>query len=115
RDLKPQNVMLGQYGPILIDFGLGAFVDSGKDSLAKDGTVIGSVRCMSPEQANGEIKVTSAADGYGLGAVLLYAATGHYPYEGTQWQTIVGRVANKNHEPDPSPLPSSLHPLVSRM
>jgi len=115
RDLKPQNVMLGQYGPILIDFGLGAFLDSGKDSLAKDGTVIGSDRCMSPEQANGEIKVTSAADVYGLGAVLLYAATGHYPYEGTQWQTIVGRVANKNHAPDLSALPSSLLPLISGM
>ncbi len=29
RDVKPQNVMLGRYGPVLIDFGLGAFLDDG--------------------------------------------------------------------------------------
>ncbi|MGX1274893.1 serine/threonine-protein kinase [Streptomyces phaeoluteigriseus] len=105
RDLKPQNVMLGTYGPILIDFGLGAFLDTAKDTLSHGGMIIGTVRCMPPEQAQGRTKVKESDDVYGLGTVLLYAATGHYPYDGARWEAIVGQVANADQAPDPSGLP----------
>ncbi|WP_345961554.1 protein kinase [Streptomyces sp. BRB040] len=115
RDLKPQNVMLGVYGPILIDFGLGAFLDTTKDTLSHSGMIIGTVRCMPPEQALGRTKVKESADVYGLGTVLLYAATGHYPYEGARWEAIVGQVANPDHAPDLSGLPQALVPLIGSM
>ncbi|WP_406723469.1 serine/threonine-protein kinase [Streptomyces sp. GD-15H] len=115
RDLKPQNVMLGVYGPVLIDFGLGAFLDTAKDTLSHSGMIIGTVRCMPPEQALGRTKVKESADVYGLGTALLYAATGHYPYDGARWEAIVGQVANPDHTPDLSGLPEALVPLISAM
>ncbi|MGW0971579.1 serine/threonine-protein kinase [Streptomyces sp. NPDC002516] len=115
RDLKPQNVMLGEYGPILIDFGLGAFMDAGKDTLTQDGMIIGTVRCMPPEQALGRSRVNTPADVYGLGTVLLYASTGHYPYDGHGWPAIVAQVTDETQPPDLSGLPESLTPLITAM
>lgn len=115
RDLKPQNVMLGEYGPILIDFGLGAFMDAGKNTLTQEGMIVGTVRCMPPEQALGRSRVQAPADVYGLGTVLLYAATGRYPYEGNGWPAIVAKVTDESHPPDLSGLPGVLVPLVTGM
>ncbi|WP_163508970.1 serine/threonine-protein kinase [Fodinicola acaciae] len=116
RDIKPQNVIMGEYGPILIDFGLGAFLDAGKESIASSGMIIGTVRCMAPEQATGNSSdVTTAADVYGLGSVLLYAATGHYPYEGLRWEAIVAQVRDPTELPDLHGLPDPLLPIVSSM
>ncbi|WP_198042784.1 serine/threonine-protein kinase [Actinoalloteichus fjordicus] len=115
RDVKPQNVIMGDYGPTLIDFGLGAFLDAAKDTLSHSGMIIGTVRCMPPEQAMGRPQVTPAADVYGLGTVLLHAATGHYPYEGGRWEAIVGQVADPRQLPDLGGLPDALLPLVSSM
>jgi serine/threonine protein kinase len=115
RDLKPQNVMLGEYGPILIDFGLGAFMDAGKDTLTQEGMIVGTVRCMPPEQALGRSRVQSPADVYGLGTVLLYAATGRYPYDGDGWPAIVAQVTDETRPPDLSGLPGALVPLITAM
>ncbi|MFE1340636.1 serine/threonine-protein kinase [Streptomyces sp. NPDC058733] len=115
RDLKPQNVMLGEYGPILIDFGLGAFMDAGRDTLTHDGMIIGTVRCMPPEQALGRSRVKAPADVYGLGTVLLYAAAGHYPYDGHGWPAIVAQVTDEAQPPDLSGLPEALVPLITAM
>jgi serine/threonine protein kinase len=115
RDLKPQNVIMSAHGPMLIDFGLGAFVDGGRDSLSQSGMIIGTVRCMAPEQASGNSRVTPAADVYGLGAVLLFAATGHYPYDGDHWRAITMQVANPDQAPNLDDLPDALRPLISSM
>jgi serine/threonine protein kinase len=115
RDLKAQNVILGDFGPVIIDFGLGAFVGASKGSLTQAGVVIGTVRCMPPEQALGELDVTQAADVYGLGSVLLYAATGHYPYDGARWEAVAAQVVNPEIGPDLSGLPDELAPVVTAM
>lgn len=114
RDLKPQNVMLGGYGPVIIDFGLGTIL-SDAESLTKNGAIIGSAHYMSPEHAGGSIDLTTAADVYGLGAVLVFAATGHPPYQGAGWRIIVPNVAREDHPPDLSGLPASLAPLITGM
>ncbi|MFI0220410.1 serine/threonine-protein kinase [Streptomyces lydicus] len=115
RDLKAQNVILGDFGPVIIDFGLGAFLEASKGSLSQAGTVIGTVRCMPPEQALGEMDMTQAADVYGLGTVLLYAATGHYPYDGARWEAVAAQVVNPEVSPDLSELPEELAPIVRAM
>ncbi|WP_435866773.1 serine/threonine-protein kinase [Streptomyces viridosporus] len=115
RDLKAQNVILGDFGPVIIDFGLGAFLGGAKGSLTQAGMVIGTVRCMPPEQALGELDVTQAADVYGLGTVLLYAATGHYPYDGARWEAVAAQVVNPEVGPDLSGLPEELAPVVTSM
>jgi serine/threonine protein kinase len=99
RDLKPANVILGDSGPVIIDFGLAAFADA----------------ASSPEQAAGQTRVTTAADVYGLGVVLLYAATGHFPYLGESPQVVVARVASSEITPDMTGLPAELARLIEPM
>ncbi|MCX4834426.1 protein kinase [Streptomyces sp. NBC_01016] len=115
RDLKPKNVMIGAFGPVIIDFGLGSFLDVSKGSMSMAGTIIGTVGSMPPEQALGVTEVTPAADVYGLGVVLLYAASGHQPYSGEGWPAVLAQVANPELEPDLSGLPDELAPVVKPM
>jgi serine/threonine protein kinase len=115
RDLKPQNIILSADGPMIIDFGLAAFVDASQDSLSHSGMIVGTVRCMPPEQAGGNPHVTTAADVYALGTVLLYAAAGHYPYDGSRWEAIVAQISNPQLGPDLSGAPAGLVPLLESM
>ncbi|MFI6705470.1 serine/threonine-protein kinase [Nonomuraea sp. NPDC050478] len=115
RDLKPQNVIMGREGPMIIDFGLGAFMDTSMESLSHSGMIIGTVRCMPPEQASGNPRVTSAADVYALGTVLLYAATRHYPYDGAGWEAVAMQVTNPDLGPNLNGVPAGLKPLISSM
>ncbi|MFD1939311.1 serine/threonine-protein kinase [Nonomuraea mangrovi] len=115
RDLKPQNIIMGKEGPMIIDFGLSAFMDAAHESLSHSGMIIGTIRCMPPEQAGGNPKVTPAADVYALGTVLLYAATRHYPYDGTAWEAIAMQVTNPDIRPSLKDVPEALKPLISSM
>ncbi|WP_263165067.1 serine/threonine-protein kinase [Streptomyces sp. SCSIO ZS0520] len=115
RDLKASNVMLGDFGPVIIDFGLGVFLDASLGSMSQGLAFLGTVPCMPPEQAAGETRVTQAADVYGLGTVLLYAATGHYPYDGAGWAAIAVQVVSRDHGPDLGGAPEDLLPVISSM
>ncbi|MFF6874493.1 serine/threonine-protein kinase [Streptomyces sp. NPDC012474] len=114
RDLKPQNILLSSYGPKVIDFGLAVLAER-RSTLTATGVVVGSVLCMPPEQARGEHQLDHPADVYALGAVLLYTATGHYPYTGPSWQAVALKIEDPATPPDLSGLPSELVPLVSAM
>ncbi|MET9757587.1 serine/threonine-protein kinase [Streptomyces sp. NPDC006372] len=114
RDLKPQNILLSPYGPKVIDFGLAVLAER-RTTLTATGFVVGSVLCMPPEQARGEHRLDRPADVYALGAVLLFAATGHYPYEGPTWQAIALKIEDPAALPDLTDLPAELEPLVTDM
>ncbi|MFE5753927.1 protein kinase [Streptomyces massasporeus] len=114
RDLKPQNILLSPYGPKVIDFGLAVLAER-RTTLTATGFVVGSVLCMPPEQARGEHRLDRPADVYALGAVLLFAATGHYPYEGPTWQAIALKIEDPATPPDLTDLPPELAPLVRDM
>jgi Serine/threonine protein kinase len=114
RDLKPQNILLSPYGPKVIDFGLAVLAER-RTTLTATGFVVGSVLCMPPEQARGEQQLDRSADVYALGAVLLFAATGHYPYEGPTWQAVALKIEDPAVAPDLTDLPPELAPLVTDM
>jgi WD40 repeat protein len=90
RDVKPGNILLDAAGvPHLTDFGLAKLVE--KDStLTHTHAMLGTPAYMAPEQARGDSKeVTTAADVYGLGAVLYETLTGSPPFAGgTSLETI---------------------------
>jgi eukaryotic-like serine/threonine-protein kinase len=80
RDIKPQNVLIDEYGsPKLTDFGIARALDS-THSTSTD-SYLGTATYSSPEQLQGE-KVTPKSDVYSLGATLYHAAVGGPPFSG---------------------------------
>lgn len=114
RDLKPANILLGPNGPKIIDFGLAVFAESNA-SLTAPNTVVGTPAYMSPEQANGVKPLTGAVDVYALGAVLLFAATGHAPYQAATPMATFNLVGNPEKAPDLEGTPEELVPLLTVM
>ncbi|SEG95922.1 Serine/threonine protein kinase [Nonomuraea solani] len=108
RDFKPQNVLLGHDGPRVIDFGIARVL---QDGAAVASGLVGTPRYMAPEQIRGE-EFGSAADIFAWGATMVYAATGHSPFEAGTLPAILYRVLNE--PPDLGLLPGHLRPLVER-
>ena len=80
RDIKPENILLegGVERVTITDFGLARAVDD--DSVTQLGTIAGTPRFMSPEQARGE-SVDQQSDLFSLGSVLYTMCTGRPPYQ----------------------------------
>jgi serine/threonine-protein kinase len=83
RDVKPQNILVGDDGSIkLTDFGIASvYKDLDAERLTTTGMTLGTVQYYAPEQAQGEI-VSAAADVYALGIVMYEMLTGHTPFDG---------------------------------
>jgi serine/threonine protein kinase len=103
RDLKPQNIMIGLFGEVLVlDWGVAKILRDDNSAVASEadtvmlpapdqptpntindtsqGTVIGTRQYMSPEQARGEIdQLDERSDIYSLGAVFYFLLTDQAP------------------------------------
>jgi serine/threonine protein kinase len=103
RDLKPQNIMIGSFGEVLVlDWGVAKILRKDETASEADtlmlpahrsnhkpsdaientghGTIIGTRHYMSPEQARGEIdRLDERSDVYSLGAVLYFLLTNRSP------------------------------------
>ncbi len=110
RDIKPENIMVRNDGYLkLVDFGLARFTDHARESTAvtSAGTVLGTVRYMSPEQVRGET-VSSASDIFSLGIVLYEFAAGRHPFSANSPAEIMSAILSE------VPLaPSELNPEIS--
>jgi TonB family protein len=96
RDIKPANIMLTDDGGVkVMDFGVARLESS---TLTVAGTVLGSVRYMSPEQMMGE-KVDGRADIFSLSAVAYELLTGKPPFPGKTITEVVSKVVHGQHVP----------------
>jgi serine/threonine protein kinase len=102
RDVKPQNILLGEDGrPRLTDFGIAQALASSQ--LTRTGAVMGSVHYLAPELVRGR-PASPRSDVYGLGTVLYEMATGRVPFGGETDLAIA-----LAHVEDPVPAPRSLN------
>jgi TonB family protein len=96
RDIKPANIMMMDDGGVkVMDFGVARLESSNLTAL---GTVMGSVRYMSPEQMMGE-RVNGRADVFSLAAVAYELLTGGAPFPGKTITEVVSRVVHGAHVP----------------
>jgi serine/threonine protein kinase len=111
RDVKPQNVLLGEDGrPRLTDFGIAQAITS--NGLTRTGAVMGSVQYLAPELARGR-PATPQSDLYGLGTVLYEMATGRVPFQGeTDLATALAHI--EQIPPSPRSLNARLAPDLER-
>lgn len=81
RDLKPDNVVLGPDGPVVLDFGLAVLLErASSEALTRTGTTMGTRPYMPLEQYRDAKRAERPADVYSLAATLFFALTGRPPY-----------------------------------
>jgi hypothetical protein len=97
RDVKPSNVLVAPDGP--------------RVQLTVTRGAAGTPAYMAPEQARDATQASPASDVFSLGATIVFAATGHAPYQGETVMDILVRLATE--PPDLSGLPAELTDLVS--
>jgi eukaryotic-like serine/threonine-protein kinase len=121
RDLKPGNIILTKSGAKLLDFGLAklnqqaAFSNAtlsaaptltSKDSITGEGSIVGTLQYMAPEQIEGR-EVDARTDIFAFGAVVYEMATGKRAFEGKSQASLIAKIL----ETDPPPI-SSLQPMT---
>ena len=109
RDLKPSNVMLTGTGAKLLDFGLArrpssdnaaveSTVSDPSRRLTEEGSIIGTLRYMAPEQLEGS-HADARTDIFAFGALLFEMATGRKAFEGTSQASLIASILTASPPP----------------
>jgi eukaryotic-like serine/threonine-protein kinase len=116
RDVKPANLMIEPGGRVkLTDFGVARIQDSG-ESTRTQGSMVGTLKYMSPEQVQG-LSIDSRADLFSVGVVLYQLLTDRRPFDGDNDFSIIQQIIGF-HPDAPSTfnarLPTTLDAVVKR-
>ena len=114
RDLKPGNIMLTESGTKLLDFGLAKHLSSPlakgglqgglqvaiteTESLTEEGTILGTLEYMAPEQVEGK-EADARADIFALGVVIYEMATGRKAFEGGTKASLIAAILTSQPPP----------------
>jgi eukaryotic-like serine/threonine-protein kinase len=130
RDLKPANIMLTKSGTKLLDFGLARLKEpgpaatftaisnlaTGKSGLTAQGTIIGTLQYMAPEQLEGQ-EADARTDIFSFGGVLYEMITGKKAFEGRSQVSLISAILEREPIPISTIQPASplaLDRLISR-
>jgi Tol biopolymer transport system component len=115
RDLKPDNVMLTREGRVkILDFGLAKQVTAAREMEAThtlQGTVMGTVGYMSPEQVRGR-EVDARSDIFSLGVVLYELVSGNRAFERDSAAETISAILKEEPPELPSTLPAGLTAIL---
>ncbi len=116
RDLKPGNIMLMKSGAKLLDFGVAKLKQEATRKelpaderptagpLTGEGTILGTLHYMAPEQVEGRIDdIDGRTDLFAFGAVVYEMATGMKAFEGKSPASVIAKILDH----DPPPISSS--------
>jgi Tol biopolymer transport system component len=127
RDVKPGNVMLTKAGAKLLDFGLaksgptlgvgaleaGTALTTRPRDLTAEGTIVGTVQYMAPEQVEG-LDVDARTDIFAFGAMLFEMITGRKAFAASTQASLIGAIL-KDHPPAISSLVAVTPPALDRV
>ncbi|WP_406696535.1 protein kinase [Singulisphaera sp. Ch08] len=83
RDIKPANLLMTPSKQIkIIDLGLALQAESEDERVTREGTTVGTVDYMSPEQARDSRATSERSDIYSLGCTFYFLLTGSPPFPG---------------------------------
>ena len=116
RDIKPANLFLERAGDVkVIDFGI-AKIPTALDPLTQVGTILGSIRYMSPEQILAADSIDPRGDVWALGVVMYELLTATRLFCGETELQVANAILNKSVAPlgSVASVPAPLEAIVTR-